>query len=262
MVLSDRGAPDGDHPAPGPVAPSTPPRAPHVLPIRSGRYQGSMIRSNVITFVIVAALHGAALVGFILYRSPEIVVTPPAPPLVVVLLPLARPPAEIRKKDPQPKPAWVAPKPASIRPAAPPVIPTIVDWDFAPPVALPSVPQAAPAPPTPAAVPAVAAPASGAPGNAKDSWEGRVLARLERFKRFPAVARSRRDQGVATIRFRLDRQGRIVSSSIAHSSGSGVLDQEALAMLARAEPLPPIPVDRPDEVELIVPVEFILGARR
>jgi TonB family protein len=65
-------------------------------------------------------------------------------------------------------------------------------------------------------------------------------------------------QGVATIRFRLDRQGHVLSSSIARSSGSKILDAEALATLARAEPLPAIPADRPDQIELLVPVEFFL----
>lgn len=265
VISSERGAPVADDPAPVPVAPSMPPRAAHVPPVRSDGYaQRSTIRSNIGGFVIVAALHGAALVWFILYRSPEIVTPPPARPLVVTLLPLARPPAEMREKESRPEPARIPSKPASIRPVVPPIIPTIVNRDFALPAVLPPTPPPAPAPapPIPAVLPAVATPVSGVPGNARDSWEGRVLARLERFKRFPAVARGRREQGVATIRFRLSRQGRVLSSSIAHSAGNGVLDQEALATLARAEPLPPIPAGRPDEVELVVPIEFVLGARR
>jgi len=54
----------------------------------------------------------------------------------------------------------------------------------------------------------------------------------------------------------------VLSSSIARSSVSQILDAEALAMLVRAEPLPAIPADRPDEIELVIPVEiFLLGGR-
>lgn len=225
---------------------------------RSGGYAPDP-RNRVYAFAIVAALHVAAFVAFMLHRSPDIV-APRSQPLVVTLLPLARPPAEVRPKDvpPRPTPKTHAPEPpAPTSPAPRPITPIVTAPAILPTAPVPPAPVETPVPPAQAAT-ARPAPVADAPGNAKDSWEGRVLARLERFKRYPPAARSRRDQGVTTIRFRLDRQGHVLSSSIARSSGSAVLDQEALATLARAQPLPSIPGDRPDEVELVVPIEFFL----
>lgn len=259
MTLSDSGTPVADDPAPRHVGPSAPPLAPYVLPTRTEGYaQRSTIRSKLFALFITAALHVAALVGFMLYRLPGILVAPPPQPLVVTLLPLARPPAEMRRKDVQPKVVPAKPPLALSTPIARPILPDMTSPVLAEPDDVSPAPVSPTTPPAAEAAVAERAPASGTPGNARDSWEGRVLARLERFTRFPAAALSRRDQGVTTIRFRLDRQGRVLSSSIARISGSTILDQEALATLARAQPLPPIPADRPDEVELVVPIEFFL----
>lgn len=63
------------------------------------------------------------------------------------------------------------------------------------------------------------------------------------------------------MKFRMNRAGRVLSASIARGSGYAALDREALATLRRAEPLPKIPPDKPDEVELSVPVEFFMRVR-
>jgi protein TonB len=89
-----------------------------------------------------------------------------------------------------------------------------------------------------------------------DSWEGRVLARLERFRLYPVAARRGHQQGVVYVRFRINRDGHVLSSSVMRSSGFFLLDQAALDTLRRADPLPRIPADRPDQIELSVPVEF------
>ncbi|WHO37765.1 TonB family protein [Sphingobium sp. AP49] len=216
------------------------------------------------------AVYVAALIAFLLYRPTAIAVISPARPLVVTLLPLAPPSVTAREREPlsrampqkkaqsQPvakasaSPPMVRSLPAPVSPAAAPTVflpaPPIADTPLAPP---PSLAQARAEPPI----------FREAAENGKDSWEGRVLARLQRFKRYPSTARGRREQGVVMICFRLDRQGRALSSSIARSSGSAILDAEALATLARADPLPPIPANRPDEIELVVPIEFTLHSR-
>lgn len=211
---------------------------------------------------ITASLHAAALAAFLICKAPTNIASRSAP-LVVNLLPLNDPRPEPGKPaPPQPrtkvKPVPLPPSPQAPEPALPAAaMPT--SSVMIPNVTLPSVPTMALPPPVAAApAPAMAPPADPGTRRGKDSWEGRVLARLERFKQFPASARSRRDQGVATLRFRVDRQGHILSSLIQRSSGNAALDQEALATLARAEPLPAIPRERPDEIELIVPVEFFL----
>jgi protein TonB len=49
----------------------------------------------------------------------------------------------------------------------------------------------------------------------------------------------------------------LVSSQIVQSSGSSLLDQETLAMLARAQPMPKPPGNAPDStLSFVVPVRF------
>jgi protein TonB len=88
-------------------------------------------------------------------------------------------------------------------------------------------------------------------------WESTLAAHLERFKHYPPEARARGDQGIATVAFTIDHEGHLVSSRIVQSSGSAMLDQETLAMLARAEPMPKPPDNVLDsELSFVVPVRF------
>ena len=111
------------------------------------------------------------------------------------------------------------------------------------------IPPSAAAPPTPGA--AVHTPAS------LIRWQSALAARLQRFKRYPPAARTRGEQGTATVAFTIDHEGHLVRSQIVQSSGSSLLDQETLAMLARAQPMPKPPADTPDSaLSFIVPVHF------
>jgi periplasmic protein TonB len=95
--------------------------------------------------------------------------------------------------------------------------------------------------------------------NAVPTWKTQIVALLERNKRYPAVAQSRREQGITQVFFSLDRQGRVINSRIAHSSGASALDEEALALLHRAQPFPAPPRELPGErVDLTVPIRFNL----
>jgi periplasmic protein TonB len=97
------------------------------------------------------------------------------------------------------------------------------------------------------------------PSNAVPTWQGRLLGRLEQFKHYPQDAQYRREQGVAYLRFSMDRTGRVLSANIGKSSGHSELDQETLALIFRAEPLPPPPPEVPgNPIELVVPVQFLL----
>ena len=122
-----------------------------------------------------------------------------------------------------------------------------------------SAPQALPE--ENAAVPA--APMQGrltpTPSNAVPTWKTHILALLERNKRYPEMAQSRHQEGVAQVFFSLDRQGRVINSRLVHSSGASALDDEALALLRRAEPFPPPPPELPGaRVDLMVPIRFNL----
>ncbi|EQB14985.1 energy transducer TonB [Sphingobium lactosutens] len=238
-----------------------PDTAPIVLSLPAERYgyapsSGRRVLGFLGTSVIYA-LVGAAL--FLLFESPPPIPKPSAS-LVVTLLPLASPPETPPKPKEAPKPVEKQekePTPSKvdsiIRPI--PLIPTVQTAQLQP-VATP-----APAPSQPVTAAPKTAPAPPAPqaaSNAPDTWEGRVLARLEKFRRYPGSARSARQQGVVYIRFRLGRDGHVLSSALVRSSGYTVLDQAALETLRRAGPMPKIPADRPDEVELSVPIEFYM----
>ncbi len=105
-----------------------------------------------------------------------------------------------------------------------------------------------------------AAPSAGASqAAALASWRDQVVTLLQRAKRYPGGAESRREQGVVTLNFTLSRAGAVLGRSIARSSGSPELDQEALAMMVRAQPFPPFPAGmNQGSVNLSVPVRFSL----
>lgn len=74
-------------------------------------------------------------------------------------------------------------------------------------------------------------------------WQSRLMAHLERRKRYPAGARSRREEGVVYVRFRIDETGKVLSASLARSSGFLELDSEVLSLVQRASPVPAPPPD-------------------
>ena len=90
-------------------------------------------------------------------------------------------------------------------------------------------------------------------------WTKEIVAALERNKAYPDAAKSRGERGVAQVFFSLDRQGNLVSSRILRSSGSELLDQEALDVIRRSEPFPPPPSELQGQaINLTVPIFFSL----
>ena len=87
------------------------------------------------------------------------------------------------------------------------------------------------------------------------SWQQAVVARLARFQRYPAQAKGA--TGVVNLSFSMDRQGHVLNSQIIKSSGSVVLDAEALSLLTRAAPLPAPPAAVPDsDLTFVLPIRF------
>lgn len=94
------------------------------------------------------------------------------------------------------------------------------------------------------------------------SWQSQLLGHLERFKRYPRTAQRQQQQGVVQVRYAVDRQGRVLRVALLQGSGHALLDQEALAAVQRASPLPPPPPDVPgDPVEVTTPVAFAITRR-
>ncbi len=57
----------------------------------------------------------------------------------------------------------------------------------------------------------------------------------------------------------MDRAGNVSEHRLEQSSGFPLLDREVAAMIERAQPLPRMPDDMPQErLELVLPVQFFL----
>ena len=115
----------------------------------------------------------------------------------------------------------------------------------------PAAPQLQQAPTT------ATVPMSPKPAPAIASWQQALVARLARFQRYPAPAKGA--TGVVNLSFSIDRQGHVLNGRVIKSSGSAVLDTEALSLLTRAAPLPPPPAAAPDsDLTFVLPIRFVL----
>lgn len=104
------------------------------------------------------------------------------------------------------------------------------------------------------------APSAGhASAPAPASWTSQLLAHINRHKQYPSSARSARQQGVVLLSFTMSRNGQVLLQRIARGSGVAALDAEVLAMIQRAQPLPPFPESMPQKSQSItVPISFAL----
>jgi len=93
--------------------------------------------------------------------------------------------------------------------------------------------------------------------DADSNYAGLVSAHLRRHQQYPTEARSRGDQGTATVSFSLDGGGRVTSSNLVRGSGSASIDQEVQAMVRRSSPFPAPLSGR--GVSFTVPVTFRLN---
>ncbi|SFG34199.1 protein TonB [Novosphingobium sp. CF614] len=246
------------------------PQAAHPLTRGYSRYcdQPMDWRTRIVGVVGTAAVAAMVLACVLFtWRIVRPAVVSPSAPLVVELQPLAAPPGPAREVAPGPEQVErreVRPKPEpDIVP--PPLVQLPLLTPMAREVREPVGEVIDPGPPVPetTAPKTVAAPAADRlSSDASQSWEARLLAHLEQYRRFPARARAARQQGTVQIRFRMNRAGSILTASVQRSSGFATLDQAALDTLKRAQPLPAIPKGRPDEIELTIPVEFYLSAQR
>lgn len=251
---------------------------------------GGGIRWSVAALVVAAA-HVGLIAAYLTVRQAQPAGARDAPAVIVDLSPMPAAPAsptdaapgpEMAEAEPPPEPPVVEPPPPEPQQvAAPPPLEPPLEM---PAVALPEPPAVKPPPKPPehqkhierkppaprtAAAPrsnlrSAERPSAPSPGSADSkaalaAWRDLVVAKLQRAKRYPAGAESRREQGVATLSFSLSRSGGVLGRSIARSSGSSDLDQEVLAMVQRAAPFPPFPAAMAQgSVQLAVPIRFSL----
>lgn len=218
------------------------------------------------TFVM-TGVHVGALAAVVLWQPAPEPVFPPPGAMMIELAPLAEPPAAPRPPEqaapevPKPPPVQKAevalprPKPnprLKAEPAPTPIPTEKLGENEAPPVPVETPVAHTDVAPVPSAVPAPS-------GDVVPSWQGALRAHLERHKRYPAAAQFRRQQGAPVVRFIMDRQGKVLSAQLERGCGYSALDDEALALLQRAQPLPAPPLEVPGErIEMRVPVQFFL----
>jgi periplasmic protein TonB len=225
----------------------------------TGRYVALSARHRVFSLCL-SVLVPALMLLVALIRFEGVTPPPALTPLVVNMLPLATPPEPTHDRKPGPlqterKPTPPKPQDAPIPPPRV-VTPTQIPVSATP----PQPPAPDPGPPAPATTAPVANPAPPAPkmSGRDTSYEAKLLAHIQKFRRYPAAARRMRDQGVTHLRVTIDRGGHVLSAQVLRGSGFGSLDKGALETIRRADPLPAVPADRNAPFEMVLPVEFYI----
>ncbi len=181
---------------------------------------------------------------------------PPAPELPPPEEPATEAPALVAMPAPVP-----APMPTSMpTPSRKPRVPAAV---------VPPKPAAtgAPSPATPGTAPAAVPPVSSAappdhapPDHAATDYAATINGRLERSKIYPRLARVRREEGAAQVRFTVAPDGTVTACAVTASSGHELLDEEACALVYRASPLPPPPGAAPNtRLDMSAPIRFSMS---
>jgi periplasmic protein TonB len=89
-------------------------------------------------------------------------------------------------------------------------------------------------------------------------FEQTLFRRIALFRRYPAAAREAKAQRTVGIAFTMRRDGKVLNAWVNTSSGTAALDQEAIDMVRRAEPLPQVPPELPVPFTINLPVVFAL----
>ena len=212
---------------------------------------------------LVAIVHAALLGSYLVWRAPDDVIGDTNDSVSIELDPidstadaklnLAPAPEEMIEQKATPPAPEKPVEPQKVTP--PPPDPDVTDADVPPPDVKPPEKIEEPKPPAPM----TAAPAKGGAPHVERSWETLLMRKLQQFKRYPSGAQARGEEGVAMLAFSVDRDGRVLDRKIVRSSGHTDLDNEVLAMIERAQPLPAFPHSMTQEqLSLTVPIRFSL----
>src|SRR5262249_59412414 len=87
---------------------------------------------------------------------------------------------------------------------------------------------------SPPPAPVTAQQVKGGAPKVETTWLTNVVRQLQRFRRYPAAARSRKEEGIVVLSFSVDRTGHVLSHAIARSSGHADLDEEVMSLIMRA----------------------------
>lgn len=172
---------------------------------------------------------------------------------------------------PPPKAKPKPPEPKQVRSPSPPEPKPVAEPAEAKPVDSPPAEQVADLPPSLAGSQGKAGDqakplagsgdmtAGGGRAGAAADYMSVLQAWLEKHKEYPRAARLRRVEGTVLLYFVVGADGEVYVDRIEKTSGHRLLDEEAIAMIQRAKPLPPIPESmKRDRLEVLVPIQFFL----
>jgi periplasmic protein TonB len=139
----------------------------------------------------------------------------------------------------------------------------------------PSIPGSLPAAPTPVAAIAPVALTAAPPapperrGKPSTLWLAEytqvMTNQVARVRTYPQIARLRGWEGTTVVTVQLAPDGSILDARVAQSSGHEVLDRQAISMVRRAEPMPPLPAasagGSAGPLEVRLPIVFALASR-
>jgi protein TonB len=155
--------------------------------------------------------------------------------------------------NPESPKTWALPEDVALPQALPEVMNNPFNRENADAVFLPREPSL----PARRTVPPVSSPISSA--DVLMEYRDVVRAWMDRYKQYPRLAERRGIEGEPVLRLTISRDGRVVSASMEHSSGSALLDKAALDLVNRAAPFPAFPahVTEPS-LTYLIPVTFAL----
>ncbi|HEY2530747.1 MAG TPA: energy transducer TonB [Xanthobacteraceae bacterium] len=214
------------------------------------------LRRWTVAAAVVLGIHAALIGGYAVWQQlhPNDIGDESSP----IAIELAPDDSLIDQPEVAPQPDTPPPPAVEQKPIEQPPPPPVVSSDVA---ALPEqqpIEETQKPPPPPPPPPMRARTKGGAP-RIERSWETNLVKHLQAYKRYPSEAQSRGEQGVVLLGFSVDRNGHVLSRHIVHGSGHADLDAEVMAMIERAQPLPPFPASMTQaKLDFTVPIRFSL----
>ena len=233
---------------------------------------------RMLSVAIAVALHIGFAVSYALLNFSSPLGMPQAPAMIVELVPVpvapvsqqdvalgpsqeAQPPPQTpRARQDQLEPSQktekmaIATVPVEPKPEA---RPETKPAEVRPPASLATAPPRAQSHTGP--IPAAPSPGSNRANAVPASWINSLFSHLMRYRQYPSAAQAHHEEGVVTLSFTMDRKGHVLSRHIVRSSGYSALDEEAIMMITRAQPLPPFPPSMPEESRsFFAPIKFSL----
>ncbi len=103
-----------------------------------------------------------------------------------------------------------------------------------------------------------AAPVRTTPTPIAATFQRTLLSHIARYRRYPDQARRDHMQGVVQLVFAMRRDGTVTDVWVKTSSGYHTLDLAAVETIHNAQPLPKIPSELPESLNISMPVAFNL----